>query len=87
MKTQAILVLAVAVLAAVMLVGASQDEDCRKIAANMGLDQQKIDSVKTFKLYGQPRSPKTCKDQCEGVHQDVGFDYFGKQACCCGNSQ
>lgn len=84
MKAQAILVFVVVALAGIILVSADQDEGCRKLAITLGVAQEKIDSVHKFLLYGQPPHPETCQDQCKSVGMNVGFDYFGKQACCCG---
>lgn len=88
MKAQTVLMMiAMVVLASVMLVSADQDPACRKLAIGLGMAQDYVDSVPKFRLYGQPRYPETCQDRCKSVNMNVGFDYFGKQACCCGNSQ
>jgi hypothetical protein len=86
MQAQALILLIVMVFASlVATANRVQDEHCRSIAAKHKVTAD-LSKVASFKLYGQPRAPLTCQDQCEELGMDIGFDYDGKQACCCGKS-
>jgi hypothetical protein len=62
-----------------------QDASCRGAAKMLEIPSETIDLVRTFKLYGPAHNPLTCQQRCETVGLDIGFDYYGKQACCCGS--
>lgn len=74
------------VLALFAAVNCSDDSKCRDFAKKVGMDQQSIEQVTMFRLYGPPRAAKTCQDVCQEHEMAVGFDYVGKQACCCGKN-
>lgn len=87
MKVLALALLALVVVAAVLEAGATdaQDENCRTIARGNGMSEETINKVAQFKLYGPDKDE--CFKRCRSVKMDIGFDYYGKQACCCGSTE
>lgn len=82
MKSLTLLLVALAVLVAVAAAAFDQDGKCRHIAKGVGISDETINKVAEFKLYGPAKS--TCDERCKSIKMDIGFDYYGKQACCCG---
>lgn len=83
MKTQAFLTFLLVVMAALLVASNSDDEKCRDFAINSGINQDELANVDRFRMYGMPRAPDTCQSVCDKHSLNLGFEYIGKQACCC----
>lgn len=89
MNSKQIVFVLCALVFAVTFAQASDDSSkCMKFAeAHKGklvnLDQ--LANVKVMRMYGPPKANKSCTDVCESKSFNLGFEYAGKQACCCGN--
>ena len=85
MRTQAIILLSAAILLCVTLVSCnSDDEKCRDFGSFTGWDEATLSKVSSFRMYGPKKLDEPCETTCKNLKHDIGFEYAGRQACCCG---
>lgn len=84
MKLQMILLVSLAILGLILSASASDDSKCRELAKAKGMTEAELARVQPFRLHGV--SKDSCQEVCLAKSMNVGFDYVGRQACCCAKS-
>lgn len=87
LKMKATFTLILVVLAAVLVSCNNDDAKCREFGLKRGITEAELVQVGEFKMFGPPRKlSDTCQKVCSEHAMDSGFEYGGRQACCCGKS-
>lgn len=84
MRSQAILISFLAILAALITIdAASDDSKCREYAQAISISDETLTNIENFRLIGPPKPASNCSAVCKNKYGNFGFEYVGKQACCC----